>query len=424
MCSPGCGRSGASDKAGRTRHAVPGLLQCVGNVPRVDRRISLERGAALDALVPQWEELAARAIEPNPFYEHWMLRPALACLGGGEVEILCVWLGATLELLLPVLRASAYKGLPLRAFSAWRHKHCLLGTPLVRSGCAPQALAALLDWMRGERVASLFELSCVIAGGPFHQALVDALERRGTCFATDAYARPLLRRVPDPENYVASMLSAETRKKLRRRERRLRDQGTLERRVLRAGDDIDKWIDELLRLEAAGWKGKAGSALACSEANRRFAQEAFRAAFERGRLLMVGLDLDGRPVARHTAFTAGEGAFTFKTAYDEDRGKGSPGVLIELDMIGAFHARPELQWMDSFTAPGNTTLTWLWKERCLVQHLALGIGAAGELALAAWPLFQYLKRLWGQSRNLLSSRVRALTPNLALTLPGRQQPAK
>ncbi|TAK80539.1 MAG: GNAT family N-acetyltransferase [Betaproteobacteria bacterium] len=365
----------------------------------MDRRISLERGAALDALVLQWEELAARAIEPNPFYEHWMLRPALAFLGGGEVEILCVWLGATLELLLPVLRLPAYRGLPLRAFSAWRHKHCLLGTPLVRSGCAPQALAALLDWMRKERAASILDLRYLIAGGPFHQALVEALERRGTpCFAIDAYTRPLLKRDRDAAAYVASTLSGESRKKLRRSERRLCQQGTLARRVLRPGDDaIGKWIDELLTLEASGWKGKRGSALACSEANRRFASEVFTRAFERGRLMMVGLDLDGRPIARYTAFAAGDGSFSFKTAYDEQLSRCSPGILAELEMIGAFHERAELQWMDSFTAPGNSTLSWLWKDRCLVQHLAVGVGAAGELALAALPLLQWAKRRWGQS---------------------------
>ncbi len=380
---------------------------------RVDRRISLERGAALQALVPQWEALAAQAIEPNPFFEHWMLRPALASLGGGEVDVLCVWLGATLELLLPVQRLPRFKGLPLRAFSVWRHRHCLLGTPLVRAGSAPEALGALLEWMRRERAASVFELSCLVAGGPVHQAIVEALGRRGgSWFAVDAYARPLLRRDRDARSYVASSLSAESRKKLRRAERRLCEQGDLVRRALRPGDDIAKWAEELLRLEASGWKGKRGSALACSEANRRFALEVFTEAFARGRLMMVGLDLGGRPIARYTAFTGGEGAFSFKTAYDEDFRRCSPGILAEVEMIGEFHERAELRWMDSFTAPGNGTLAWLWKDRCLVQHVALGLGPAGELALAAWPLLQCLKR-WGRSICSVPRWV---------TLPGRRQP--
>ena len=392
----------------------------------MERRLSLERGAeALEKLIPQWEELAAQALEPNPFYEHWMLRPALELLGGAEVELACVWRGATLELLVPLQRQPRYKGIPARALAAWSHKHCLLGTPLVRADAAVEALAALLGAMRKERVASVLELRYVVAGGPFHQALVDALARCGMpSFAADAYTRPLLRRDRDAESYIVSALSGESRSKLRRGERRLQEQGALARRVLRPGDDVDHWVEELIALEASGWKGKRGSALGCSDANRRFALQVFTRAFERGRLLMVGLDLEGRPIARYTAFAAGEGAFAFKTAYDEQFRKASPGILAELEMIRAFHERPELRWMDSFTAPGNSTLAWVWKHGCIVQHVAVGLGTAGELALAALPLLQSLKRLWGRSRNFLGSRIRDLTPNSGSILPGRRQPAR
>lgn len=392
----------------------------------MDRRVSLERGAgALEKLVPQWEELAAQALEPNPFYEHWMLRPALELLGGAEVELACVWRGATLELLVPVQRLPRYRGLPVRALCAWRHKHCLIGTPLVRAACAADALAALLGWMRKARGASVLELNYLTAGGLFHQALVDALAHCGMpSLAGGRYTRALLRRHRDAESYIAAALDAQARSNLRRRERRLREHGALTRRLLRPGDDVGRWIDEFLRLEAAGWKGRRGSALACTEANRRFAVAALTRAFERGRLLMVGLDLDARPVARYCAFAAGEGAFAFKTAYDEELRNGSPGILAELEMIRAFHGRAELQWMDSFTAPGNLTIERMWKDRCIVQRVAVGVGTAGELALAALPLLQWLKRLWGQSQNLLGSGVRALTPNLIPTSPGPRQPAK
>ena len=401
-------------------------MHAAGNVARVDRRISIERGAAaLEKILPQWEELAAQALEPNPFYEQWMLRPALELLDGGGAELVCVWRGAALELLLPVQRLPRYRGLPVRALSAWRHRHCLIGTPLARAGCAAEALGALLGWMRRERAASVLDLGYLNAGGPFHQALVDALQESGSpSLAGEGYTRGLLRRDRDAESYIGSAISAESRGKLRRAEKRLQEEGRLAHRVLRPGDDAAKWIDEFLRLEAAGWKGKRGSALACSEANRRFGVEVFTRAFERGRLVMVGLDLDGRPIARYSAFAAGEGAFVFKTAYDEDFRRFSPGILVELDMIRAFHERTDLQWMDSFTAPGNSTIDRLWKHRCIVQRVAVGVSAAGELALAVLPLLQWAKRLWGQSRNLLGSRIRALTPNLAPTAPARRQPAK
>jgi len=40
---------------------------------------------ALSSFVPAWEELAAAALEPNVFYEHWMLLPA--CRHSGQARI-------------------------------------------------------------------------------------------------------------------------------------------------------------------------------------------------------------------------------------------------------------------------------------------------------------------------------------------------
>ena len=42
---------------------------------------------ALSAFVPAWEELAAAALEPNVFYEHWMLLPALEAFGGQPPQL-------------------------------------------------------------------------------------------------------------------------------------------------------------------------------------------------------------------------------------------------------------------------------------------------------------------------------------------------
>ena len=45
-------------------------------------RVTVARSPTeLDCIVPAWEALARAALEPNPFYEHWMLRPAIAAFG-------------------------------------------------------------------------------------------------------------------------------------------------------------------------------------------------------------------------------------------------------------------------------------------------------------------------------------------------------
>src|SRR5689334_17464860 len=46
--------------------------------------VAIKKFDLLVDYIDAWEDLAAHALEPNPFYEPWMLRPALECLGGGR----------------------------------------------------------------------------------------------------------------------------------------------------------------------------------------------------------------------------------------------------------------------------------------------------------------------------------------------------
>src|SRR5437867_1079267 len=46
--------------------------------------VAVEDLAALEQYVPAWDDLAASAVEPNVFYESWMLLPALRAYGAGQ----------------------------------------------------------------------------------------------------------------------------------------------------------------------------------------------------------------------------------------------------------------------------------------------------------------------------------------------------
>jgi CelD/BcsL family acetyltransferase involved in cellulose biosynthesis len=344
------------------------------------------RGAqAIAEIVPAWDDLAAGALEPNPFYESWMLRPAIELLGAGQdVRLVTVWADGRLGALLPLQRESSYKGLPVGTLRSWRHRHCLLGTPLVRAEGAEAHLAALFGWLRDN--ASLVALDYLPAEGPVHRLLAQL-----GAFPTEGYERALFRRARDADTYLTTAVSRHDRQEVRRRERRLTERGAVAHVALRPGDPIERWIDELLQLEAGGWKGEQGSALACNEANRRFAHEVFTAAFRRGRLQIVGLDLDGKPLARCSSILAGAGGYAFKTAYDEAFSRFAPGIIAEVDRIRALHDMPEVQWMDSFTDAGNVVLNRLWSHRLRIQGMVFATGALGKLALATLPILRRAK---------------------------------
>src|SRR5262249_9708926 len=147
--------------------------------------------------------------------------------------------------------------------------------------------------------------------------------------------------------YLKAALPHKRLKEYRRQGRLLGERGKLERRVLTDARDLESWIESFLALEASGWKGREGTALASAAADAAFFREAARGAFAAGRLLMLGLFLDGRPVAMKCNFLAPPGSFSFKIAFDESFASHSPGVLLELANVEHFASARPARWMDS-----------------------------------------------------------------------------
>jgi CelD/BcsL family acetyltransferase involved in cellulose biosynthesis len=338
--------------------------------------IVLRDRASLAAIAPAWEELAATALELNPFYEPWLLLPALRARGDLGLECVSVWQDATLIGLFPFERRSRFRRLPVETLSSWRHSSHLLCTPLVRRDAAIPALRALMRWAASE--ASVLELLYLQASGPFDDALREAA---GTLVRTAQFSRPLLVKAANADAYMEEAASGRLRRQIRRNERRLAGRGA-ETVVVRPGDAIGDEIERFLRLEVGGWKGRQGGALASDSANLRFGREVLVEAHRRGRLHVAGIDCDGAPIARRLSILSGDGAYAFKTAYDEDYAAYSPGVLAEALCLRDFHSLPGARWMDA--CGDNPTLNRMWKHRRSMQSVAVGIGAWGAFWLSVY----------------------------------------
>ncbi|HKW37092.1 MAG TPA: GNAT family N-acetyltransferase [Burkholderiales bacterium] len=357
----------------------------------------------LSGFVPAWEELAAAAMEPNVFYEHWMLLPALEAFGSGKdisvVLVLSHDLHSTdappkLAGLFPLERVRNFRNLKLSALSLWQHVHCYACTPLVRAETASECMIELFRWLQsGSANASLIELQCVCGDGPFHKKLVDLSNELGLLSrVTDIFTRGLWHKGDDMKGDPESGVSGDLRRRLRRKERRLCERGRVEHLLLRPEDDVARWIDEFMQIEASGWKGSGGTSLADSESGRSYFRQIATSAFHRGRLLMLGINFDGRPIARRCAFAAGEGSFAFKTAYDEKFADYSPGAMLELDNIRQLRALPAVRWMDSCASPDNLLVNRISNGRKTIQTLAVGGGALGDLVVSGLPLLRWTHR--------------------------------
>ncbi|WP_195908537.1 GNAT family N-acetyltransferase [Novosphingobium sp. Gsoil 351] len=167
------------------------------------------------------------------------------------------------------------------------------------------------------------------------------------------------------------------RKELRRQHARLSEQGKL--KLDRHDDDrcLATWIDHFLALEASGWKGAAGSALAVHDATAGLFRDALRGAAERGRLQRLSLTLDARPIAMLANFITPPGAFSYKTAFDERFGRFSPGVLLQLENL-ALLENEAIAWCDSCAAAEHPMIDGLWTERRAIGRYSVAIGGAAK----------------------------------------------
>ncbi len=185
--------------------------------------------------------------------------------------------------------------------------------------------------------------------------------------------RALLTGDASPEAYLEASLSGKKRKELRRQQRRLGEEGELvvERQADALG--VPEWVQEFLALEARGWKGAAGSALASDARTADLFEDALAGAARHGRLERLALRLGGKPIAMLATFLCPPGACSYKTAFDEDYARFSPGVLLQIENLAAL-TNPEIAWVDSCAAQDHPMIDHFWRDQRAVAGHSLAIG--------------------------------------------------
>ncbi len=114
-------------------------------------------------------------------------------------------------------------------------------------------------------------------------------------------------------------------------------------------------LQRFLDLEAAGWKGEAGTAIGCSTELVDFYATLTRRLSDRGWLEWQFLDLDGAPAAGHLAVRFGGSLSLVKIAYDESFSRLGPGNLL-------FHQTVARAFADEGVDEINCVTDMAWHE--------------------------------------------------------------
>ena len=363
----------------RSSAFVPSTAESCGNV------LMISAGHAKHPeFVSAWEALAENASEPNPFFEPWFVLPSLNAFDPKSgIELFAHFTDGELTGLLPLGRTMDYYGYPVPHASAWQHDNSFCGTPLIARGMERSFWRALFRHLDSStRIDLLFHVPRLSFDGPVSRALETVLtEQARWNYISFEESRAMLSSHLSAEDYYAASMSAKKRKELRRQHKRLSEEGELEFSRCDDASGIDKWIGDFVALEAAGWKGEAGSALGDAADTHIFFVNTLKSAAAAGKLERLTLTLDGWPIAMLANFVSAPGVYSFKTAFDETYARFSPGMLLQLENLTLLD-RDDIDWADSCAAEGHSMIERLWREKRTLKSHNIAIG--GGLRRAAF----------------------------------------
>jgi CelD/BcsL family acetyltransferase involved in cellulose biosynthesis len=323
--------------------------------------------ADLMPVVDEWRDLAGRALEPNVFYEP-SFALAAAAVFGHDVGAVLVWSATQPRKLLGFFPARVTQrryGLKLPVLVGWTHPYAPLGLPLVERDAAEPVITAWFAHLAGNSaLPGLLLLPLMTEDGPFAAALGAVLRRaRMPCADFARHRRALLAPGEDRSHYLDRALSLHRQKELRRTVRRLTEVGAVLFSAATEPAVLGKEIEDFFALEASGWKGEAGTAAARHVETRSFIKSVVASLGAEGKAAIHRIVLDGRAIAAAITLRSGDGAWYWKTAYDERFARYAPGMLLSAALTEELAEDAAVARTDSCAAPGTAVLDPMWRER-------------------------------------------------------------
>jgi len=379
------------------------------------RRMAIYAAAAGFDLVEELDYLAARAIEPNVFFNPRFLAPAMPRLEDREVRLAVIRDGTEdknrLRLLVPFSIEKPPVPLGATVMRAWAHPFGPLGTPLV-DGDDPIGVIEDFFGMLARphlKLPKIFVFPDCRLDGPFAAALRSVAETRNLPLITASWMdRPFLKSDLDGDDYLRQSLRSHHYREFRRLTRRLADLGRLEHRIARQPDEIRQAIETFLTLEASGWEGRERTAMVADRYRAAFAREAVHLLAERDLCRIHTLVLNNHALASLVVFVESGIAYTWKTAYDENYAGFSPGTLLMIEVTKAHLKDPNITATDSCAVPDHPVMSRLWSERRPIGTFVVGL-APGTERLAHQAAGQI--HFYRETRNalrILRNRIRRL----------------
>jgi len=169
--------------------------------------------------------------------------------------------------------------------------------------------------------------------------------------------------------------SSNFRKRLKKDRKKLNELPDISFEIYSGREASPDMLERFTTVEAAGWKGRGGSAIGTSDQLMQFYRMLVRRLYRRGCLEWQFLSTAGQTIAGHMAVRSGQTLTLWKIGYDEEFSRCSPGVMLfekavqnafERDDIDGFDLVSDKDWHDNWRAEKRPYLDiWLYPRRPL-----------------------------------------------------------
>ena len=307
----------------------------------------------LDAIREDWNALADR--QGHALLRHeWFASAARTLHQADELAVLVARSSGSAEAIAPLAAVRSYPTTSFQVIGA-----AALHEPTALLAASDEARSRLLDAIfrlrRPVMLQRLAEAPAVLQelrGRGRRRGLV-LLKGTAPCFGIvfsgDGSER--LQRLPGKLRYD-----------LKRARTRAADRGDVRLEVLTpSAAEVDECLDRFMRIEASGWKGREGSALAARSQLHAFFRLYCHLAAEAGILRFFVLRIGTTLAAAQIAVQVYERLWVLKIAYEEALARCSPGFLLSAEAI--WHASAlGLRSYEFLGAPES------WEERWNPEH--------------------------------------------------------
>ncbi|HZU60225.1 MAG TPA: GNAT family N-acetyltransferase [Solirubrobacteraceae bacterium] len=275
----------------------------------------VHEAARFAELGEEWERVAA--LNGFPFADHAWFQAWWEAFGTGQLAVCVLWEDGQLRAALPLSEARG------RLTGLANFHTPAFAIPAHDAQALDRVVEEALRRSHGE-----LALHAVVASDPLREALVQAAASQGQLLLVEQIHRSP--RVDISGTFESFVRGRGSRfKDIPRRWRKLNREHQVSFAFAEPFESLEKELQRGYEVEAAGWKGSAGTAILSSPQTRAFYTAVARAYQARGELRLVWLTVDGQPAAFNFCLERDSSLYCLKAGVDDRFRPLAPGLLID-----------------------------------------------------------------------------------------------